>query len=84
MANSFLENFHNLYELLKNFEANLNKDYGSFVISLKYSENLCEIKKPFFKILLIWAKNQLRLENFENVFEFTQKVSKGNSILLNF
>ena len=31
--------------------------------------NLIEIKKPSDKILRVWAKNQLRCEIFEKIFE---------------
>ena len=33
--------------------------------------NLKEIIKPSGKILRVWAKKQLRVENFEKHFEFT-------------
>ena len=46
-------------------DANLNKDKGKFIDSLKSSVNLKEFKKPSGKTLRYMAKNQFRIEIFE-------------------
>ena len=45
---------------------------------------LKEINKPSDKFLRVWAKNQLRFENFEEILKFTCKNLNGKLIFYPF
>ena len=56
------------------------KNLKKFCDSLKNFHNSKRIKKPSVKFLRVWAKNQLRFENFEKIFKFTYKNLNGKPI----
>ena len=58
--------------------------WGTFMASWKSLVNLKEIKKPSDKILLVWAKNQLRFEIFGKILKFTYRNLNGKVIFYPF